>query len=335
MATNDQQAIKSFISSIGHDKDRPNSSTLSSETEENKRHICHIEDMADVTLLIRCALDLMIIGKIPAHSRVKIICQPPLPLAKLAPAVLHMEFLQVSRLSIFPSLRLIVVQTIADRSSFLSIISHTLAQMRNAESPTLKEKVLRLADRQSGDCKIDSTSSGDIVEDIKKSLWETIICVAEPPRLRYKKPARPNKSKKEALQYLSQNNEDIIQDMSPFAYERGNNSLLLESGIEDVFPELDTSLLPTTSSVYNSQQISDLSVPTDFNHVFHRLEFEADWAESSVCQANFEENFIDEELFSTDISHYSNSNFGKGPNLGSHMLDSPPTYVQSMDSVLS
>ncbi|KAH6996768.1 hypothetical protein EDB80DRAFT_882925 [Ilyonectria destructans] len=110
---------------------------------------------------------------------------------RLAPGVFHIPYLK----------------TISDRTDFLKVIGTSLARMRNAESPGLRQKTTELSLPETRE-QTPSTEWDDIVHGIEKRAWDVLVTDLKLPPLK-------ERARKGQRQLVQPESEGLHPDQGP------------------------------------------------------------------------------------------------------------------------
>ncbi|KAK5998009.1 hypothetical protein PT974_00378 [Cladobotryum mycophilum] len=162
----DQRAIDEFMLGWGVDSAASEGKALKERKHENEDKGMYLSEQ--VRRMLEVTLRVLVLGNGKPLKGVRVrestVSQA---LTKLAPAVFHIPYLKV----------------VSDQASFLPIIATSLARMRNAESPSLRQKVasLRITSTTKG---IDSGDADMIVRGVEKSAWNVLLATIKKPAMR-------------------------------------------------------------------------------------------------------------------------------------------------------
>ncbi|KYK61263.1 hypothetical protein DCS_02405 [Drechmeria coniospora] len=167
LAPSDRQAIDNFclIMNFNHDdkKDAIHSALFRRGPSPN-----------NVQILVHASLSMLVSGHKGQHRGVTVLeSNPHCSLISLAPGVFHVPYLTA----------------VSDRAKFLPIIATSLARMRNAESPILRQKMAALLETGTGAVEggdmnpIFTPTAERITRSIERSFWVVIVSTIKPPPL--------------------------------------------------------------------------------------------------------------------------------------------------------
>ncbi|KAL6790024.1 hypothetical protein J3E68DRAFT_94409 [Trichoderma sp. SZMC 28012] len=115
--------------------------------------------------LFEAALEILVLGSRKQYKGITTVNGTHAEcLIRLAPAVFNRPYLK----------------TISDRASLLPIIATSLARMKNAESPSLRQKVASFATRMTN---VECNHNDRIIRGIEKSAWNILLSTTKIPKL--------------------------------------------------------------------------------------------------------------------------------------------------------
>ncbi|KAL7906769.1 hypothetical protein GGI35DRAFT_482160 [Trichoderma velutinum] len=167
LTPDDQRAIDAFIQSFnitpaqqGQSKSTPKPG-WSDSTSEN----FNLEFSEGLKHLFEVALEILVLGSRKQYKGIATGHRTPAEcLIRLLPAVFNRPYLK----------------TISDRTSLLPIIATSLARMKNAESPSLRQKAASFAARVTD---VRCEHHDRIIRGIEKSTWEVMLSTVNIPPL--------------------------------------------------------------------------------------------------------------------------------------------------------
>ncbi|KAH7156126.1 hypothetical protein EDB81DRAFT_880457 [Dactylonectria macrodidyma] len=169
LGMDDQLAVENFIMSLNF--------PLQSSTVDQSIYTLEIDpnltanetlDTVNKPELVTVMFEQLMLAPTKKYKEVRVTCGlSSRCLTKLAPGVFHIPYLKA----------------ISDRADFLKVIGGSLARMRNAESPGLRQKITELNLRSARDQTL-STECDGIIQGIEKRTWEVLVMNAKLPTLR-------------------------------------------------------------------------------------------------------------------------------------------------------
>ncbi|EHK15896.1 uncharacterized protein TRIVIDRAFT_39897 [Trichoderma virens Gv29-8] len=156
LTPDDKRAIDAFIQSLNTMPTQP-------EPDKSTQHPCQIEFSDALKQLFQVALEIFVLGSRKQYKGITTAnCTRAECLTRLAPAVFNMAYLKA----------------ISDRASLLPIIATSLARMKTAESPSLRQKVASLAARVTD---VECDHHDRVIRGIEKSAWDVLLSTIKMP----------------------------------------------------------------------------------------------------------------------------------------------------------
>ncbi|KAL7951025.1 hypothetical protein V8C42DRAFT_308294 [Trichoderma barbatum] len=194
LTLDDQRAIDAFIQSLNtmpaqQDRGKQIQKACGSDFTSER-----IEFLDRFKQLFHIALEILVLGSRKKHRGIATVdCTRAEYLTQLAPAVFYMPYLK----------------SISDRASLLPIIATSLARMKTAESPSLRQKAASFA---APVMSVKSDYSDRVIRGIEKSTWDVLVSTI-------KMPARPRQGGYD-VKGVAPNTEPRPEIIPPLAIEQ-------------------------------------------------------------------------------------------------------------------
>ncbi|KAL7933486.1 hypothetical protein V8C35DRAFT_56396 [Trichoderma chlorosporum] len=245
LSLDDQRVIDAFIQSLNMmpaQEGRGNSPPRSSQSDSIGERLEFSERLKQ---LFEVALGIFVLGSRKKHKGIAAVdCTHAECLTQLAPGVFDMPYLK----------------TISDRASLLPIIANSLARMKTAESPILRQKAASFAARVTD---VTCDPHERVIRGIEKSTWDVLLSTIKIPTWSQKgghntKRATPKTVPKPAtgpdnspLTVEKEERGDVTVMLSPDADGATENHSAKEPNFPQLnhnFPESHQGTLPETQT---------------------------------------------------------------------------------------
>lgn len=165
LTQDDQRAIDAFIQSLNMIPAQQGDSESTPKSGQSCLTSRRLEFSENFKQLFEVALEVLVLGSRKQYKGITTVNRTHAEcLIRLAPAVFNRLYLKI----------------ISDRASLLPIIATSLARMKNAESPSLRQKAASFAARVTD---VGCGYNDRVIRGIEKSAWDVLLSTTKIPKL--------------------------------------------------------------------------------------------------------------------------------------------------------